>query len=190
MIQHTPLRCLDTRHLGLDISTEVSPFSQFTPTASHPSQGDKPPESRMTVQKHKNQTKIIIIYINMQTKELSTPCCLSGIVEHPPPSSLCCPRPPSHHLSNLTSVYPVPASAYFHHQYPLCVQTITILSDPLYLKTPYLFQFIFAPLDCKLYQFMRLPKNFKYKNFKYKYFISRTFTSIPSHLCKIWKQTK
>ena len=34
----------------------------------------------------------------------------------PPPSFLCCPRPPSHHPSSLTSISLVPAFHYFRHQ--------------------------------------------------------------------------
>ena len=49
---------------------------------------------------------------------LSTPSYLLRIVAQPPPSFLCCPRPPSHHPSSLTSVYLVPPPTYFRHQHP------------------------------------------------------------------------
>ena len=40
---------------------------------------------------------------------LSTPSYLSRIVAQAQPSSLCCPRSPSHHPFNLTSIFLVPA---------------------------------------------------------------------------------
>ena len=49
---------------------------------------------------------------------LSTLSYISRIVAQPPPSFIYCPRPPSHHPSNQTSIYPYSTSAYFRHQPP------------------------------------------------------------------------
>ena len=48
---------------------------------------------------------------------LSTLSDLLCIVAQPPSSFPCCPRPPSHHPSNLTSVYLVLPPTYFRHQH-------------------------------------------------------------------------
>ena len=95
---------------------------------------------------------------------------LSRIDAQPPTSFLCCPRPPSHHLSSLTSVSLVPAlhllppSTPFwpYDTHPFCpnAQTISILSDLLYTVTPLLFQLSYAPLHSQLYPFVTLQPNF------------------------------
>ena len=87
---------------------------------------------------------------------LSTFSDLSRIDAQPLPSFLCCPRPPSHHPSSLTSVSLVPAlhllppSTPFwrndtHRLFPHA-QTISIISDLLYSITPFLFQLSYTPL--------------------------------------------
>ena len=68
----------------------------------------------------------------------------------PPPLFLCCLRPPSHHPSSLTSVSLVPGLHWLRPSLPFWPygthslfphsQTISILSDLLYLLTPFLFQ--------------------------------------------------
>ena len=82
---------------------------------------------------------------------LSTLSDLSRIEAQPPPSFLCCPRPPSHHPSSRTSVslilalHLLPLSTpfwpYDTHPFFPHAQTISILSDLLYsmahsLSTP------------------------------------------------------
>ena len=72
---------------------------------------------------------------------------LSRIDAQPPPSYLCCPRPPSHHPSSLTSVSLVPTHhllppstpfwPYDTHQFFPHSQTISIPSDQLYSLTPF-----------------------------------------------------
>ena len=81
---------------------------------------------------------------------------LSRIDAQPPPSFLCCPRPPSHHPSSPTSVSLVPALTYFRQQHPSGhtvlipffphSQTISTLFDLLCSLTPFLFQLSYAPL--------------------------------------------
>ena len=76
---------------------------------------------------------------------LSTLSDLSRIVTQPPPSFLCCLRPPSHHPSSLTSVSLVPVLhrlrpttpfwPYGTHPFFAHAQTISILSDLLYWLT-------------------------------------------------------
>ena len=95
---------------------------------------------------------------------LSTLYYLSRIVAQPPPSFLCCSRPPSHHPSSLTPVYLVPAlhllplsttfwSSGAHPFFPHA-QTISLLNDPLYSLTPFLYQLSYAPLHS--YNFIHL----------------------------------
>ena len=81
---------------------------------------------------------------------LSTLSDLSRIDGQPPPSFLCCPKPPSHHPSSLTSVSLVPAlhllppSTPFWpndtHPFIPHAKTISILSYLLHSLTPFLFQ--------------------------------------------------
>ena len=82
-----------------------------------------------------------------------------------PPSSLCCPKPPSHHSSNLTSVYPVSDLCLLSHQHPYikygtqpfseCVQTISIFSDFFYFKTLFPFQLFHASPHSKFQKIIR-----------------------------------
>ena len=86
---------------------------------------------------------------------LSTLSDLSLIVEQPPATFLCCPTPPSHHPSILTTVYVVPVIYFLLPSTPFWPnsshpffphnQTIWILSDPLYSLTPFLFQLSYKP---------------------------------------------
>ena len=74
---------------------------------------------------------------------------LSRIDAQLPASFLCCPRPPSHHPSSLTSVSLIPALhllppstpfwPYDTHTFFPNAQIIAILSDLLYSLTPFLF---------------------------------------------------
>ena len=87
---------------------------------------------------------------------LSTLSDLSPIVAQPPPSFLCCLKPPSHHPSSLTSVSLVPVlhwlrpstpfRPYGTHSFFLHAETVSILSDLLYSLTPFLFKLSYAPL--------------------------------------------
>ena len=87
-------------------------------TASHPSPGDTHqnkeggPKEHWAKQKWQRSTHSVT-YV----PGLSTRSDLSRIDVQPPQSFLCCPRPPSHHPSRLTSVSFVPASTYFRHQH-------------------------------------------------------------------------
>ena len=90
----------------------VAPFLQFTPAACNgipPSPGDNHqsiedgPTEHRTRQKWPRETHSVT-----SAPGLSTLSYLSRIVAQPPPSFLCCPRPPSHHPSSLTSVFLVP----------------------------------------------------------------------------------
>ena len=93
-----------------------------------------------------------VIYV----PELSTLSDLSRIVTQPPPSFICCPRPPSHHPSSLTSVSLVPALHFLPpstlfwpcgtHPFFTHAKTISILSYLLYSPTPSLCQLSYATL--------------------------------------------
>ena len=77
----------------------VASFSQFTTTASHPSDRDKPPENGRAVWKKKNMQKWLCeTQSSTYTSEFSTTSYLSAL--QPPSSSLICPRPTSHHPTN------------------------------------------------------------------------------------------
>ena len=88
---------------------------------------------------------------------LTTHSYLLCIVAQPPPSLLCWPRPPSHHPYSLTSVYLIctlqllppstPFLLYGTHPFIPHAQTISIISDPLYSQTPFLFQLSYVPLN-------------------------------------------
>ena len=87
---------------------------------------------------------------------LSTLSDLMCIDAQPPLPFLCCPRPPSHHPSSLTSVSLIPTLhllspsilfwPYDTHPFFPHAQTISILSDLLYLLTLFIFQHSYAPL--------------------------------------------
>ena len=80
-----------------------------------------------------------------------------AIVVHPPPSFLCCLRPPSHHPSSITTAFLVPVPhwlppstpfwSYGTHPFLPHAQTISILSDLLYSLTPFLFQLSYAGIE-------------------------------------------
>ena len=86
---------------------------------------------------------------------------LSHIAAQRPPSLFYCPRPPSHHISCLTSVYLVPVLhllppstpfwPYGTHPFFPHAQTISILSDLLYLLTPFLLQLSWSSTKLELY---------------------------------------
>ena len=85
--------------------------------------------------------------------ELSALSCLLRIILQPPLSFPCCPRPPSHHPSSLTSVYLIPAPStstintlLSTHLFFPYAQTISMLSDLLYSLTPFLYQLSYTSL--------------------------------------------
>ena len=96
---------------------QSSPFYSLSQphhvTAFHPSSGDNHQSTGWLSERTQGKAKIAtwntISYIYVPGP--STLSYLSRIFSHPPPSFLCCPRTPSHHLSSPTSVYRVPA----HH---------------------------------------------------------------------------
>ena len=74
---------------------------------------------------------------------------------------------PSLHLVSLsTPFWPYDTDPFFPY-----AQIISILTDPLYSPTPFLFQLSYAPLHSQLYPFATLQPNF-----------SRTFTFLLSAL--------
>ena len=70
-------------------------------TASHSSPDEQPPERRKVVLKNRGnkQKRTRETKSSTWAPVLGTPH-FSRIVAQPPSSFLCCPRPPSHHLSN------------------------------------------------------------------------------------------
>ena len=138
------------------------PFLQFPQphhvTVSHPSPCDEPPERSRAVRKNTGTKQKC-------SRETQSSACAPGLCTtsylSPSPSSLCCPRQHSHHPSNLTSSYPVPALnflppsipfyeqdeyPYVVHSFAPLVQTTLILSVPPYSSTPFIFQLFYAPL--------------------------------------------
>ena len=102
------------------------------------------------------------------------------------PRYSCCPRPPSHHPSSLTSVSLVPALRllpsttpfwpYGTHPFFPHAQTISILSDLLYSQIPFLFS---SPTQL----FIILTLSIRDTPTKLlKHFFSRTFTFLLSAL--------
>ena len=88
--------------------TPLSPYTRHCSqplhvSASHPFPGDKAAggRSERTPESSKNY-RLTLDHPHIRKGSQLLPML-------PPPSSLCCPRPPSHHPSNLTSFYPVPA---------------------------------------------------------------------------------
>ena len=116
----------------------------------------------------------------------------------PPPSYLCCQRPPSHHSSSLTSVSLVPVLHWLQpstpfwpyeliHEFFPHAQTISILSNLLYSLTLFLIQVSYAPVR----SFLRTLSIRDTPTKLLKHFISRTFTFllsallIPPYLCSV-----
>ena len=92
----------------------AAPFLEFTPThhvtAFHPSSGDMSQSARGQSGRHRAKQKWQRkTQSSTYAPGLSTPSYLSRIIAQLPPSSPCCPRPSSHHQSNLTSAYLIPA---------------------------------------------------------------------------------
>ena len=99
--QYTPLSPY-TWHLRLDFQKLRRPFYSLSQlhqvTASHPSPGDNHQSTGGWSERTQGHAKMarethFVTYVPM----LSTLSDLSRIVAQPPPSFLCCPRPPSHH---------------------------------------------------------------------------------------------
>ena len=105
---------------------------------------------------------------------------------------------PLHNPSSLTSVYLVPdlrllppstpCRPYGRHPFFPHAQNILILSDMLYLLTPYLFQLFYAPLHSQLYPFVTLQQNFSNTSFQEDYFLSlsTSHTECPSSVQCRW----
>ena len=113
---------------------------------------------------------------------LSTPFHLSCTVMQSQPPSLCCPRAPLHHPSNVTSVYSLPVihliapstpcKPYGTHPLSPHVQTISIL----YLSTPFLLQLYLVPPNSN----NCIHSWHSHQTFQH--FISRTFSFFLSAL--------
>ena len=111
---------------------------------------------------------------------LSTLSDILQIDAQPPPSFLCCPRPASHHPSSPTLVSLVPALClllpsthfwpFYTHPFFPHAQTVSILSDLLYLLTLLRTSSFLTLFICDT------PTKYL------KYFISRTFTFLLSAL--------
>ena len=118
-----------------------------------------PPEHGRAVRKNTGTGKngsVKLIHLHTYVPGLFTLSDLSRIDAQPPPSFVCCLRPPSHHPSSLTSVSLVPdihllsSSTPFWpfgtHPFFPHAKTISVLSDLLYSLTPFLCQLSYAPL--------------------------------------------
>ena len=142
----------------------VAPFLQFIPTASYngipPLSKWWPPKHGRAVQKNtvpskKGRETHSVTYVPGHSILFD----LQHIVVQPPPSFLCCARPPSHNPSSLTSVSlvpvphlllpPTPFWPYGTHPLFQHAQTISTLSDLLNSLTPFLFR-----LSCALMIFL------------------------------------
>ena len=108
---------------------------------------------------------------------LSTVSDFSRIFAQPPPSFLCCSRPPSHLPSSLTSVSFVPAlhllppstpfGPYGTHPFFPHAQNISILSDLLYSLTPFLFRMstdLFSPNSTNSLHYNQTSQTLHLKN--------------------------
>ena len=83
------------------------PYHAKTP---HPSTGDKPIQQGRAVRKNTETKENWLRETQSSTdaQRLSTFSYLSCFFDQSPPSPLCCPRPPLHHSSKITTVYTVP----------------------------------------------------------------------------------
>ena len=125
----------------------------FSTATTDSSPGDNPSELGTAVKKkHKNQAKWPRVVIYLCTRALHS---YLSVIHFYPPSSLCCPRAPSHHPSNLTLDYPVRVRFCYRHQHPsrhgvhihsLHMPKPSKYSDSLYSPTPFLFKLFYAPL--------------------------------------------
>ena len=117
-ITHTESSAYTLTHI-LDICALIFSLSQpHHVTASAPPQvintraQEGGPKEHRAKQKWPRETKSVTY-----EPGLSTLSDLSRIEARPPQSFLCCPRPPSHYPSSLTSVSSYPPSTYFNHQH-------------------------------------------------------------------------
>ena len=128
------------------------PVLQFIPkhhvTESHPSGGDNPQSMGGRSQRREGHAKWPReTHSVTHAPGLSTLTYLSRIDAQPPLSFLCCPKPPSHHPCNPTSVSLVhalhllmpstPFWPYNTHPFFSHAQTISILSELLYSLLPF-----------------------------------------------------
>ena len=130
-IQHTPVSpCTSAPQFSL-----AAPFLQFNPTAS--CNGIQPfsmwgntSAQEGGSKEHRNQEKWLSeTRSSTYAPGLSTFSYPSRIIAQPPPSSLCCPRPPAHHPSSLPSVY----SIYLFFTYIISTSLLYFLSHALLL---------------------------------------------------------
>ena len=118
IIQHIPLSPY-TRHLAASCALIFSNCSHFTVYQTSrlnsipPYPGDKTPERRRAVRSNKGtiQNRPCETQSSTYAPGLSTPSYPSRPLSHSlhAPLSVCYPRPPSRHPSNLNSIYPLPA---------------------------------------------------------------------------------
>ena len=111
IIQYTR-RSSHTRHLrlGFHCCANFTVFPNLIMNGIPPlSKCNKPQDGGLEFRKNTGIMQKLPREIHFSTSApgLSIPSYLSRIVSQPPQSSFCCPRPPSHHPSNLTSVYSV-----------------------------------------------------------------------------------
>ena len=126
----------------------AAPFLQFTLTAKCNGTivwlSGRTQEPRRNYQVRRNQHFV---------PGLSTPCYLLRIVVQPPPPpltpiSFCCPWPPSHHWSNLTSLYPSahkPLAIQYSYILSMCPNHLNTLWSNL-LANSFIFQLSYIPL--------------------------------------------
>ena len=119
-------------------------FTQTTCNGTHPtpSSGDKPPECGRAVRKDSGtNSKNDLVKLDHLHIHQGSP--LYPIFRNPQPSHLYCQRSPSHHPSNLPSIYPVLALHMFRPSTSIRysrssihprVRTVSILADLLYSR--------------------------------------------------------
>ena len=147
-IQHTPLSPY-IRHLRLDFqqlhySDSLSQAHHVT--ASHPSPGDKPPERGRAVRKNtgtKQNGRVIYIctWAYSQRSLHSHPSAPKATCTPSIQPNLCLPHTRSPLTSAINTVFTIRSSSMLSTS-PI----ISLLSDPLYSSTHFLFQLFYAPL--------------------------------------------
>ena len=104
---HTGYLCLDFQQLRIYYSLSQPHHvtaSHSSPGYNHQSKGRRSERTQGKASKCPRETHFVTYASGLPTLSY-----LSHIVAQPPPSFLCCSRPPSHHPSSLTSVSLIPA---------------------------------------------------------------------------------